>query len=127
MITFPISIDPSLTLLIVRVIAGGVMMFYGWDKVKNPKSNAKDFAEMGFKPGWLWGSAVLFIEFFGGLALVLGIFVQFAAFLILIHMTTGTIWKMKTKREFGDYSYDILVAALVLVLLTYGAGLYSLL
>src|SRR5262249_51637929 len=110
----------------VRIVAGGIMMFYGWDKVKDPKTNARNFTEMGFKPGWFWGTLVLFTEFFGGLALVLGLFTKIAAMLILMHMSTGTIWKISNKTEFGDYTYDILVATVALVLITYGPGTYAL-
>ena len=125
MMRLPVAIDPSVTLLVVRLVAGGIMMFYRWDKIKNPQANARDFTDMGFKPGWLWGTLVLMTEFFGGLALLVGIFTQIAALLILIHMSTGTIWKISTKRDFGDYTYDVLVATLALVLLTYGPGPYA--
>jgi uncharacterized membrane protein YphA (DoxX/SURF4 family) len=63
MMRLPIAIDPSVTLLVVRLAAGGIMMFYGWDKIKNPPANARDFTDMGFKPGWLWGTLVLMTEF----------------------------------------------------------------
>ena len=68
---------------------------------------------------------MLITEFFGGLALVLGLFTTIAALLILIHMSTGTIWKISNKVGFGDYTYDVLVATLALVLLTDGPGAYA--
>lgn len=45
----------DLVLLIPRVIFAVVFLSYGWPKIKDLKANARDFEEMGFKPGWLWG------------------------------------------------------------------------
>lgn len=35
-----------------------VMLFYGWPKIRDLKSNANDFLQMGFNPGifWRWGN-----------------------------------------------------------------------
>ena len=68
---------------------------------------------------------MLITEFFGGLALVLGLFTTIAALLILIHMSTGRIWYISNIVGFGDYTSDVLVATLALVLLTDGPGAYA--
>jgi putative oxidoreductase len=123
----PMSGLQDIGLLIVRLVMGIVFIYYGWPKIKNLKSNAADFVSMGFKPGWFWGTVVAALEFFGGLAILLGVLAHVFGGLMVLHMLTGTIWKMtKTDKPFTDYSYDLLLGALGLVLLVFGAGVYSL-
>ena len=127
-ILFIHSLIPSsdIALLATRLVAGGVMVYYGKDKVRHPFTNAKNFTEMGFKPGWLFGTLVLITEFFGGAAVIIGVYADVAAILIGFHMIIGTVWKIKMGQEFGDFSYDILVAALALIILSLGTGMYAL-
>lgn len=113
-------------LLIVRIIVGVVLIYYGWPKIKNLRSNGEDFDKMGLSPGIFWGTIVAFIEFVGGIFIILGIFVWVVAILLVIEMAGGTIWKItKTNKSFTDWSYDLLLLALALVLLAFGAGRFS--
>lgn len=119
-------IESGWILLFVRVVLGGVMIYYGFPKIKNLRSNANDFVGMGFKPGWLWGTICAFVEFFGGIAMLLGFFAEIAAALYVFKMLIGTIWKLKIKKPFTDYSYDIQLLALCLVIMAFGPGVYAL-
>ena len=47
----PLAGVVDIVLLIVRVVLGAIMIYYGWPKLKDPAKNARDFASMGFKPG----------------------------------------------------------------------------
>jgi uncharacterized membrane protein YphA (DoxX/SURF4 family) len=97
-------------------------------KVRDPKKNAADFASNGFKPGWFWGTLVVVVEFFGGIAILLGFYAWIAAALMACHMATGTVGKItKTDKPFTDWSYDLLLLALSLALLAFGPGKYALL
>jgi len=75
-----------LVLLIARVIMSGTMVYYGWPKVKDPRTNAfDDTAKAGFTPGWFWGSIILLTlltEFGGGIAVIPGFYIWVAASLI---------------------------------------------
>src|SRR2546427_11963833 len=62
----PLASSADLVILLVRVIMGGVMVYYGWPKVKDPRKTFEDFAKIGFTPGWFWGTIVLLVEFAGG-------------------------------------------------------------
>lgn len=107
-------------LFLVRLIVGVVMIYYGWPKIKNMKKNASDFVGMGFKPGWFWGGIVAFVEFVGGIALIAGVYIWLAAALFGFEMIVGAIWKItKVKKPFPDYSYDLLLLTLTLVLLAF--------
>lgn len=121
--SFAVVVMFDWTLFIVRIIMGVIMIYYGWPKIKNLKSNAGDFVKMGFKPGMFWGTIIAFVEFFGGILVIAGFYTAIVALLFGVEMILGTIWKIvKAKKPFTDYSYDILLLALALIILTFGAG-----
>lgn len=112
-------------LLFIRVVMGVVLLYYGWPKIRNLRSNAHDFAEMGFRPGMLWGTVIAIVEFFGGIAMLTGVYAELAASLFGFQMIVGTFWKVKIKKPFTDYSYDLQLLALCGALMSFGAGRYS--
>jgi putative oxidoreductase len=108
------------------VVLGVVMVYYGWSKVKDPAKNARDFESTGFRPGWLWGGIVLVTEFAGGLGVLVGLLTWIAAALIGVEMLVGFVTKAaKWRKPFTDYSYDLQLAALALVVLAFGPGRFS--
>jgi uncharacterized membrane protein YphA (DoxX/SURF4 family) len=110
-------------LFLARIVVGLVMVYFGFPKVRDLRSNAKEFVNMGFKPGWFWGTIVAFVEFIGGVLLFFGVFVPVVASLFGIEMIGGTIWKItKAKKKFPDYSYDVLLFVLCLIFLAFGGG-----
>lgn len=115
----------GLVLLFARVVVALVMLFYGWPMMKSLKNNAKDFVEMGFKPGMFWGTIVAFVGFFGGIAMLIGFYAWVAAALFGFQMIVGTFWKMRRKKPFNDYSYDVLLIALTSIIIVFGPGLYA--
>ncbi len=113
--------------LAVRLVLGAILIIHGFPKIKNLKGTAANFPQMGFKPGWLWGPLVAVVEFFGGIALVLGFYTQIIALLIAGEFTTIVIWKIIRKQKFvGGFEFDLLIWATALLLLTQGAGMFSL-
>ena len=113
-------------LLLIRSVLAAVMIYYGWPKIRDPASNAKDFVRMGFKPGMFWGTLIAVVEFFDGIVILLGFYAELAAALFAFQMMVGTFWKLKIKKPFSDYSYDIQLFALCLVVMFQGAGTYAL-
>jgi putative oxidoreductase len=120
------DIQSEWILLIARVILAAVMIFYGWPKIRDLASNANDFEEMGFKPGILWGTLIAIVEFAGGIAILLGFYAELAAASFGFQMMVGAFWKLKVKKPFSDYSYDMQLFALCLVVMSQGAGAYAL-
>lgn len=120
-------ITEGTVLFVVRLIAGAVMIYYGSGKVADMKTNASNFVGMGFKPGWLWGTIVAFVEFVGGLMILFGIYTLIPAILFGFQMIMGTLWKVtSTEKPFTDWSYDLLLLALMLVIAVFGPGSFSL-
>ncbi|MGH7901602.1 MAG: DoxX family protein [Thermodesulfobacteriota bacterium] len=117
----------GLVLLIVRIIQGVIMIYFGQFKIKDLSANAEEFNKMGFEPGILWGTMIAALEFIGGIAIILGLFAKVAAALFGIQMIVGTVWKItKTDKGFADYSYDLLLFATSLVLFVFGPGILAL-
>jgi len=116
----------ELILLFSRLVLGGVMIYYGYPKIKDLRKNAKETSEMGFKPGMFWGTVIASIEFFGGIAIIVGFYADIWATLYAFIALTGTFWKLKIKADFPEYSYDLMLLALCAMLLGFGTGAMSL-
>ena len=112
-------------LLFLRVVTGVVLIYFGWPKARSLKSNAATFSEIGFHPGILWGTIVAIVEFLGGIAMIAGVYAELAASLFGFQMIVGTFWKLKTRKPFTDYSYDLLLLALCVAVMALGAGGYA--
>jgi uncharacterized membrane protein YphA (DoxX/SURF4 family) len=113
-------------LLFSRLVLAIVMIYYGRPKIRDLASNANDFEAMGFKPGIFWGTLIAGVEFFGGVAILLGLYAELAAALFAFQMIVGTFWKLKVRKPFSDYSYDLQLFALCLVIMAQGAGILAL-
>lgn len=116
----------SLLLLLARIIFGAVFIYYGIPKIKNLKKNAQDFVAMGFKPGMFWGTIAAVLEVFGGLFIILGILFYPVLILFATFTLVGAIWKIFfAKKQFPEWSYDLILFALALTLIVTGSGFIS--
>ena len=115
------------SLLGLRIVFGAIFIAHGFPKIKNLKTNAQNFEMMGFKPGVFWGTIVAFVEFFGGLAIIAGLYTQIAALLLAIDMAVATLWKIKRGQKFiSGFELDLILFVVGLAVATLGAGIYSL-
>ena len=111
----------------LRIVLGLTLAIHGFPKLKDLKTTSANFGAMGFRPGAFWGPLVAVVEFFGGLALMLGIWTEVAAALFVGQFAVITIWKLAKRQAFvGGYEIDLLILAAALVILTQGAGAVSL-
>lgn len=103
------------------------MIYYGWPKIRDPKSNIKDFEKKGYKPGWFFNGLSAAIEFAGGIGIITGVLYWLPALGFGGEMFLGIIWKTtKGNKPFTDWSYDLILLGLCLTLLTFGPGAYRL-
>lgn len=115
------------SLLILRVVLGAIFLAHGWPKIKNIKTVGGNFSAMGFWLGAFWGPVVALVEFFGGLALIAGFYTQAAAALFVGEFVVINIWKFSKRQPFiGNRELDLLIFGAISVLLTFGAGAFSL-
>ena len=122
----PLLVFSDWGILILRVVLGIILIAHGLPKLKNLKGVAEGFGKMGFKPARFWATFVGVLEFFGGLALIAGLFTQIIAFLIVIQFIV-IILKIKGKLGLvGGYEFDLLIFAAAFALLVFGAGNISL-
>ena len=114
-------------ILALRLALGAIFLAHGWPKIKDLRRTGDNFAAMGFHPGALWGSVAAVVEFFGGIALLLGFFTQVAAMFFVGEFIVIVVWRTLRKQPFvGGSELDALILAAALVLLTIGGGAYSL-
>lgn len=116
----------DLAILVLRVALGALLIAHGLPKIRNLKKTAEDFGQMGFKPGALFGSIAAFLEFFGGIAIVLGFMVQPVAALFVMEFIVINAWRISRKHSFvGGWELDLLILGSAILLLSIGAGNYS--
>lgn len=113
--------------LALRAALGAILIVHGVPKFKNLKATGENFAMMGFRPGGFWAFVVAFVEFVGGIALLLGFYTQVVAAFVAVEFAVITIWKIAKKQQFvGGLELDLIILAVALTLLTAGAGAISL-
>jgi uncharacterized membrane protein YphA (DoxX/SURF4 family) len=121
-----IAIIQNIVLLLVRIMLGVVLLYFGIPKIKDLKQNGKNFVAMGFKPGMLWGTIVAFLEVVGAVLIILGVFAWIPAGLLAIQMLVGAIWKIWwTPKKFPDWSYDLLLFLVLLIVFFIGSGFFT--
>ncbi len=116
-----------LALLVIRLVLGAIMIAHGFHKVWGGFHHHMEFVGSLGLPGWLaYLSAGT--EFFGGIAIVLGLFTQFFALAFVIEMGVA-IWKVHFKNGLtgnGGYEFPLALAAMAFGLMCYGGGPWGL-
>jgi putative oxidoreductase len=113
-------------LLLLRVAFGAIMIAHGFPKLKDVKGTAANFANMGFRPGALWGTLVALLEPLGGIALILGVLTVPLAALFVVEFIVIIFWKIAKNMPFvNGWEFDFLLVAAALVLFLFGAGMIS--
>ncbi len=128
MSTFGFLESTDVASLVLRLFLGGLMIAHGWPKVKNPKQTAAWVASTGWKWAVGFGYAFTFLEFLGGIALVVGLLTRVTAILFVLEMIATTIFaRMKLgKKLMGGYELDLMYLAGAFALVFLGAGAWSL-
>ena len=121
-------------LVALRVVAGMIFIVHGTPKLFGPQPGVKGFTawlrSMDVPLAGLFGVVVPLLEFFGGIALILGFLTQAFALLLAVNMVVATLLKMtKMGKSFtsdGGWEFDLVLLAAMLALLFGGSGPYSL-
>jgi putative oxidoreductase len=117
-------------LALIRIITGLVFAMHGGQKlfVYGFEGVTGAFTQMGIPMAAVAGPAVALLEFFGGLALILGLLTRFAGLGLAINMM-GALFFVHAKAGFfmpNGYEFVLTLLAAAAALTVAGAGPYSL-
>ena len=111
------------SLFILRVFVGVVFTVYGWLKLANLQGFAGFLEQAAGVPfAGVMAPAVAAVEFFGGLALVLGASTRLAALLLTGVMVVAMITVTLGKGFAGGYDLNLALLGGLLALLLAGPG-----
>lgn len=120
----------DLALLIARIALGGVMLAHGWrrwqvDGVANQIEYLQQF-DTPYANWAAWGSIIL--ELVGGLFLIVGVLTPLVALAFVVQQVLIIVWAKWFAGPYltdGGWEYNLILAALGLLFLVYGAGRVS--
>lgn len=115
-----------LALLVLRIVLGAIMVRHGYHKVFGGMSHITELVGHLGLQGWL-GYVSAGIEFFGGAAVLLGLFTRPASAAVLINLLV--IWKVHWRNALigpGGNEYTLALVAIAFALAAFGAGPISL-
>lgn len=117
----------SAALAILRIVVGGIFIAHGAQKlfVFGLAGVVGGFGQMGVPLPEVTGPAIAFLEFFGGIALVLGLFTRPIALLLAVDMLGAILLVRISKGLIGGYEFELLLLGTALALAVAGAGEYS--
>ncbi len=110
-------------LLVMRLVLGAIMIAHGYHKVFGGFHHHMEMVGSLGIPRWLaYLSAGT--EFFGGIAIVLGLFTRYVSLAFLIEMAVA-IWKVHFKNGLtgnGGFEFPLALAAIAFALMCFGGG-----
>lgn len=109
--------------LALRLVAGFIFIMSGFGKLSNIAGITGSLTNWGFPAAAFLAWVLALTEFFGGILLILGLGMRWAAGLLAIIMLVATITHLIN--AFGDYKYPLIIFAGLLALLFMGAGKLS--
>jgi putative oxidoreductase len=110
-------------LLVLRVVLGAIMIAHGYKKVFGGFHNHYQMVGSLGLPAWMAYLSTV-TEFFGGIAIVLGVFTRCFSLAVLIEMAI-VIWKVHFKNGLtgqGGYEFPLALATMAFALMCYGGG-----
>lgn len=108
--------------------AHGAQKLFGWFGGYGLEGSGQFFGSIGLSPGYLMALLAGLVEFFGGLALVLGVLVRPAAAALALAMLIAVFavhWSKGFFASNGGYEYALALFAASLALVFSGAGRLS--
>lgn len=120
--------NPQFAHFFLRVVLGVLLVAHGYPKLfKNFSQFAGWLDTIGLRPGKFWALVAGIVEFFGGILLVLGIWVQLVGILFAIQMVVA-MWKLKWGKApltgQGGWELELLYGAVALAVAMMGPGMY---
>ena len=117
----------DLGLFAMRLYLGSLFIYSGSHKIKN----VKGFAEKNGLP-FIVGLGVVLLELFGGVGVMLGIYTQLAAAMLMVVLFGAVYfhlvkWKSPFWAQNKGWEYDLMLLLMLLVVVLSGGGSAALL
>jgi len=118
-------------LLIIRVGIGVLFLFHGYPKIAGGSQTwlwlGSQMKHLGITFGaTFWGFAAACSEFFGGMALIVGLATRIAALLMGFVMFVALVFHVTKGDSFGHYAHPLSLLIVFIGLAIAGGGIYSL-
>ncbi|WP_165681638.1 DoxX family protein [Metapseudomonas otitidis] len=129
------STNAGIGITLLRVVTGLTFMAHGSQKLfglfggYGLAGTGQWMESIGLTPGYLMALMAGSAEFFGGLALVIGLLVRPAALSLIVAMVVATFsvhWASGFFITDGGFEYAMILGLIAATLLVEGAGRYSL-
>jgi len=119
--------NPDLAVTLARVTLGALLLVHGVPKMRDLKGTMGFVRGTGFPGGAVFAALFSLLEFFGGIALILGLLTPLVAVLVVLEMVATSVFaKTKLGKKFvGGYELDFLYLALAAVVAFLGPGVWS--
>lgn len=119
---------PDIGATVARLALALLLLPHGWPKIKNVKATVSWVKGTGWPGGATFAVLFTLLEFFGGIAVLLGFLTQIVAGLFALEMLATTIFaKAKLgKKYISGYELDIAFLLIALVVMLFGPGPWSL-
>jgi len=115
---------------LVRIVIGVMFLMHVSTKFKLGADvvGANVFAKNGIEPALMWAYVVMFLEWVGGVCLVIGLFTRFFAAALAIEMPVALLFVHLPKgyaAAGGGYEYVLLIGIACFTIAIRGGGPYS--
>jgi putative oxidoreductase len=118
--------NPDLALLIVRLILAGILLSHGIAKVTHWPGMLGFFTSANIPLPTVSLAFATLAEVGGGVLIVLGLWIEIAAAMVMIDMVGAIVFVVKGSAfDLGQGGTELIIFALALALLLGGAGRYS--
>ncbi len=119
------NVNTDLASLILRLAVGSLFMVHGYPKLGKQQRQQSGMTSMGMPGGMMAFAGV--VEFFGGLALILGILTPIIAVLAALWMLSTTWFaRSKLKKKYmGGWELDVTLLLASLAIAALGSGVFS--
>jgi uncharacterized membrane protein YphA (DoxX/SURF4 family) len=115
--------SPDLGLLFMRLALGGVFAVHGWAKLQNLEGTAGFFGSLGLPGGLAYLVAV--VEFFGGIAIILGLFTHWLGKAMALIMVGAIFFVKWPKGGWNASEFELALLTLALGVTMLGPGNYT--
>lgn len=114
----------GLALLLLRIGVGVIFIVSGWGKLTGIEGTQGFFGNLGIPLPGLMAWIVAFVEFFGGIMVLLGAYIRIPAVLLATVMLVALL-TTKMGGEFSAARLDMMLLLVNLALFILGSGKYS--